>query len=85
MVNMESYRTRDLYLATTLYSLGYPILRIDKVGDHFHFVFDYGAPGKQHPVDIEETLEKYWAHELLIDPLVLFTSFKELKNRLYNT
>lgn len=80
---MENFKTKDTYLASTLRCLGYHLDTIEKDGKNYVFVFDPSV----FPVEgnIEEDVAAYWNHGLRVDPLTLFTAFKELKNRMYNT
>lgn len=71
------YKTKDLYLATTLVALDYPLNKLEKEGAIFFFVF---------PKDpkLESEIDRYWTGKLLIDPMKLFNAFKTLKARMYN-
>lgn len=70
-------RTKDFYIATTMKTLGVPLLSVEQgVGDFSVFVFDID------PMGADELINKYWSHELLVDPNLLMTNIHELKARL---
>lgn len=72
-------RTKDFYIATTMKTLGVPLLSIEQgVGNFSVFVFDIDT------VRADELISKYWSHELLVDPNLLMTNIHELKARLHN-
>ena len=70
-------RTKDFYIACTMKSLGVPLLSVEQgVGNFSVFVFDID------PMGADELINKYWSHELLVDPNLLMTNIHELKARL---
>ena len=73
---MNTYSTKDIYIASTLIALGHQRYDLIKNGRIFYFEFD--DDGKI-PLEVDE----YWAGNLLIDPKSLFTAWKELKTRMY--
>lgn len=75
-MNMDTYSTKDIYIASTLIVLGHQRYDLIKNGRIFYFEFD--DDGK-----IPEEVDEYWAGNLLVDPKALFTAFKELKTRMY--
>jgi hypothetical protein len=73
---MNTYSTKDIYIASTLIALGHQRYDLIKNGRIFYFEFD--DDGK-----IPLEVDGYWAGNLLIDPKSLFTAWKELKTRMY--
>lgn len=82
---MNEYSTKDIYLATTLLALDFPLLRIDKDNKIFYFIF--GNERTPHIIGDtltpEKVVEAYWIDGVDISPKKLFTAFKEIKNRMY--
>ena len=73
MKEVYMYETTDIYCATTLHALGYPVL--DIYGDTKKvFVFDAG---------VQDVVDDYFQGKLLVDPNKLFFSFKTMKQRIY--
>lgn len=72
------YKTKDLYLASTLVTLDYPYT-ISRVGKQFFFHFE-----DNKEANLLADIENYWSKNLLVDPISLFNSFKELKTRMYD-
>ena len=67
----------DLSLAVTLLTLGYPILRIEKVTlNKVQFIF------KKSP-ELENLIEAYWNNTLKVSPLEFFNNLKNTKSRIY--
>lgn len=80
------YRTKDVYIASTLIALGYNEYRIERNGKQCFFIFDTNESGLLNEVakaGIEVTVDQYWSGGLLVDPKKLFNSFRELKTRMY--
>jgi len=80
------YRTKDVYLASTLLALGYSEYRIERNGKQCFFIFDYDDKGISNDISktgLEVTVDEYWTGNLEIDPKKLFNSFRELKTRMY--
>lgn len=81
------YKTKDVYLASTLITLGFNHYRIERNGRQCFFIF---TDSSTHPdglglIDyIEVKVDEYWSGNLKLDPKELFNSFKELKNRMFN-
>lgn len=74
---MNLYQIKDTFLAATLQCKGYPPDRIDKIGKEFHFGYTQTSTE-----NIKSLVDLYWSHTLTVDPLLLFTAFKELKGRI---
>jgi hypothetical protein len=80
------YRTKDVYIASTLIALGYNQYRIERNGKQCFFIFDTDEPGLSNEIartGLEVTIDEYWSGNLKVDPKELFNSFKELKTRMY--
>ncbi len=74
------YRSTDLGFASTLYSLGYDIKRLDysnRSKEEYYFVIDIDKRKG-------ESLEgKYWNSKLQVDALKIVQAIKIIKSRLY--
>jgi len=80
------YKTKDVYLAATLLSIGYKDYRIERNGKQCFFIFDYQEENLDNNISktgLEVTVDEYWQGSLIVDPKLLFNSFRELKNRMY--
>jgi ubiquinone biosynthesis protein COQ9 len=76
--SQAEYLTKDIYVASTLIASGlFNLLDIRKKEKQFTFVFLFDPM-------IETFVAKYWNDELEVKAHKLFTSFKDLKNRMYN-
>lgn len=74
---MQTYGTKDFYLATTLVTLGFKLDIIDhKPGDKAEFIFDRRN-------DLDQVIESFWRGDLRIEPRLFCTNQKMLKSRLY--
>jgi len=74
----KKFSTFDLGLATTLTTLGYKLLELDKTNPKkVRFIF-------KEEKNIEQTMLKYWNNEITVPALFLFNNLKTLKNRLYS-
>lgn len=72
------YKTSNLNLATTLYTLGFPIDGIYKTESpimEFYFA--------QTPT-LEKTIDDYWNRKLKVEPNTLLTNRKEILEKLNN-
>ncbi len=75
---IKKFSTFDLGLATTLTTLGYKLLELDKTNPKkVRFVF-------KEEKNIEQIMLKYWNDEITLPALSLFNNLKTLKNRLYS-
>lgn len=83
MENENLYSTKDIYLASALVASNFELQSLEKKGKNFYFVFK-----KQSLIDptinIDNFVNKYWGGTLIVDAKTLFSSFRELKNRIYN-
>lgn len=73
----ENYITNDLALAATLHCLGFPLLKVTKDRPRADFLFDQNA-------QLIETVTKYWAGKLVVEPKNYFQTIKDIKTRLYD-
>lgn len=72
------FESKDFYLSAILIACGKTLIKLNKSqGDFVDFVF------KESPEDCIETIESYWADELLINPKKLISAINELKTRLH--
>ena len=79
----KTFSTRDIYLATTLVTLKFDILRVD-----------YQIEGsKRNPVgyfnfepteELHDTVNGFWQGKLLVDPRALITNLWSLKSMVMN-
>jgi hypothetical protein len=74
---MNSYETKDIWIASALFSTGFNC-KAERVGDRqFVFVFD-DSP------DLRDAVNRYMRNNLPIDVSTLQTSYKTLKNLTFN-
>lgn len=73
----EFFETSDFYCAVTLCALGFTLDCIDKTTPSRAIFVLQRARG------MDEAIQRYWSHDLAIDPLILFATQKEIKSRLY--
>lgn len=74
---IDTYSTKDVYLASTIIASGFRLLDIVRNERQCTFIFESTA-------DLENVVADYWSGNLRTDPKFLFNAFKELKNRMYN-
>ena len=73
------YKTSDIYLATALVTSGFPLLDLDRTnGQRMDFCFENSPK-------ILETVDKFWASNLIVEPQTLLGNLKKLKSRIYNS
>ena len=72
------YTTRDLYLASTLMSLGFDLNGIDyqSEGEHPRPVGYFSFEDNQ---DLQMAVKEYWAHKLAIEPQQFMVNLRNLK------
>ena len=78
-MNMKTsnFETSDISLCATLHTLGFTLDFVDRTHpSKAVFVFS-------RKEGLDEAIQRYWAHSLLVDPLAYFSSLKEVKDRLY--
>jgi hypothetical protein len=75
-MNINTYSTKDLYEAAYLYALDCQLLRLDKVGTSFFFVFQ--------PFDkCEQLRNEYWSKSGLAVPKLYADAIRALKERIF--
>lgn len=78
-VSLEKYfSTYDIFLSSTLVTLGFKIEALDKQNKQkveFCFIRENG---------LDETIQMYWARELRVEPQSFSANLKSLKNRIYS-
>ncbi len=75
----EYFETSDFALITALCCLGYSIASVDRRNGSRAVFFVL------RDRFLDEHIQGYWSHSLLIDPLQYFHTLKEVKTRLYQT
>jgi len=74
----KKFSTFDLGLATTLLTLNYELIELEKTNPKkTRFVFKESG-------DINQTINHYWNNEITVSALSFFNNLKTLKNRLYS-
>jgi len=71
------FKTKDIYLASTLVALGFKYF-LTKKEKQFFFSFE---DNEEEMLHVE--IANYWDKNLEIDAITLFNAFKELKSRMY--
>lgn len=85
-MRVKTFKTSDIYLASSLVSWSFPIIKTTK--DDSKVFFHFGT--ERVPMiggdgwTIDKAVKAYWDKSLELPPLDIFNSFKELKNRIYN-
>lgn len=82
MSEPTTYKTKDLYIASTLLAMGYVLADLIKEDAIFYFNFVDNRLKKEY--EITTAVDDYWKGQLLTDPKKLFSCFKEIKSRMYN-
>jgi hypothetical protein len=72
------YETTDLGLAASLCVSGYPVLNLDKSNPR-RVVFCF-----QDEEGLRQTIDKFWANQLLLPATLLLEHIRQLKARLYS-
>jgi len=73
----NTYKTKDLYEASTLYALDQKFLYLEKEGEYFWFVF-----GNKEVC--QEIADKYWRREVSVDAKTYADAIRTLKDRLFS-
>ncbi len=76
-LNKNIFKTKDQYIASTLYTLGAKLHSTEWSGRECFFVFENLGQCKK-------IVTGYFSGELLVDPRILFDSFKTIKTILFN-
>jgi len=71
----DVFSTPDMCLGATLLCYGKKIESINKEKDKSFFIF-------RRDDEFDDLIQKYWLHDLLIEPILFFEKTKELKRRL---
>ena len=73
------FKTTDLALATTLFSINIPLESIERSSHtkKVNFVFS------KENNNLERILQQYWRKEIRIEPQTYFQNLRLLKNRIY--
>ncbi len=79
-MKQQEFKTNDFYQAIILKTVGFPLLRLEKDSRQRFFIFvfdnlDYKA---------DETIEKYWNHQIKVDARELIENINELKTRIHS-
>lgn len=78
-MNMKNdfFETSDMALCVSLCAIGFILDCIDKTTpSRAIFVI-------QRQEGLDEAVQRYWSHNLTIDPLILFATQRDVKSRLY--
>lgn len=73
------FKSSDLALCATLCTHGYNIENIDRQNPK-KIVFIIKKDKR-----LDNLIQKYWTHQLKVEPLSFFNFLKEIKTRIYNT
>ena len=75
---LSTFSTFDMGLATTLITLKYELVKLDKTNPKkIRFVF-------KEEETIEQRMLEYWKDEISVSALTFFNNLKTLKNRIYS-
>ena len=76
--NQNYWRSSDLALCATLCCYGYCIETIDRRNPS-KAIFSIKKDER-----LDDLIQKYWAHQIQIEPMSYFNFLKEIKARIYN-
>jgi len=89
MYMKTGYKTKDIYLASTLLCLGYSIDELQKEEvdgkTTFYFIFSDPNIDKNGHNKIREDVDRYWKNEVMVEARSLYTAFREIKDRMYGS
>ena len=71
------FQTSDLPLCATLCCYGYSIEAIDKQNPKAIFLIKRNE-------QLDDLIQKYWTHQLRVEPMSFFNFLKEIKARIYS-
>ena len=74
---LNNFITSDLSLCAALCCLDYQIKKLEKNGAKVIFFI-------ANDEELETIVEKFWSHQLKVDPLRYFNCLKEVKTRIYS-
>ncbi|MDD2646473.1 MAG: DUF5659 domain-containing protein [Patescibacteria group bacterium] len=75
----DFFESSDLTICTTLCYFGYQIETISRQISS-KVIFSIKKDEK-----LDELIQKYWAHQLLVEPMAFFNCLKEIKSRIYSS
>ena len=78
MANLDSYETKDQYLASTLFALGLKVIKSEWRGRECFFIFSEAE-------QCQKIIRQYYSGELKADPRIIFDGFKAIKSMIFNT
>lgn len=74
---MKTYQTFDLNLCSTLITMGYKLIELDKANiKRVQFIFKYEKGIEQSAID-------FWENKITLPAKALFDNQKTCKNRIY--
>lgn len=76
----DFYRTEDLGLSTTLYTLNIPLESIERSLNERKVTFVFSNENN----NLQQILQQYWRKEIRIEPQTYFQSLRQLKNLIYS-
>jgi hypothetical protein len=83
------YKTKDIYLASTLLCLGYTIDELQETEEEgkktFFFVFSDPNIDTNGHDKIRADVDRYWKNEIMVDARSLYKAFREIKDRMYGS
>ena len=75
--DINEFRTSDLQLTIVLYTLGFPLIGVDKTNPRrASFLFEDDG-------NISDSVSAFYRGELSLDPRIVLTNAKLVKDRLY--
>lgn len=77
MKNVNNYKTKDQFIASTLYALGEGFLFTEWEDNKCYLFFE-------NKNKCEEIVNNYYSGKLKVDPRILFDSFKTVKTIIFN-
>lgn len=75
-----TYETTDIYISSVLVTLGYAV-DVEKKMDSRNSTFIFYLSSAQDLVNIQNTVNAYWQHNLTVDPCELFSNYKALRGK----
>ena len=75
-INEKLYKTKDIFIASTLYALGIKIQGTEWINNECFFIF-------KNEDKCKKIITKYYSDDLSLNPRLLFDSFKTIKSILY--
>jgi hypothetical protein len=73
------FTTSDIYLASTLAALGFPVVGLDRQDTNRNrFIFENSSI-------LQQVVEDFWNHKLAVEPQLVFSHLRSLRWRLHET